>query len=158
MSGVPLESFSQPHGNSGDFFDTGCFRCHGDATPQNTAAASHLLSKTAGAAPGLIERCNVPTGPIADQTAAAQVCPRVCGEAAKVFLNRRRTGAGRKITRGRQPVASRRIIARPSGGSAAPNLSARMARPRLKALSVLSILRPRSENRTTRAPIAWRAA
>lgn len=81
LANASMESFSQPHANSGDFFDTGCFSCHGGATPQNTAAASHLLSKMAGAAPGLIERCNVPAGPIADQSAAGQVCPQVCGGA-----------------------------------------------------------------------------
>lgn len=81
LANASMESFSQPGSNSTDFFDIGCFSCHGDASPTNTAAASHLLSDTAGGAPGLIERCNVPAGAIDSQTAAGDICPQVCGSA-----------------------------------------------------------------------------
>lgn len=79
LANASMESFSQPHSNSSAFFDTGCFSCHGGATPQNTAKASHLLTKNAGASPGLMNRCDVKAGPISGQSQAETVCPQVCG-------------------------------------------------------------------------------
>ncbi|MEQ9243041.1 mannan-binding lectin [Roseovarius indicus] len=79
LANASMESFSQPHSNSSSFFDTGCFSCHGSATPQNTAKASHLLTKSAGASPGLMNRCDVKAGPISGQSQAETVCPQVCG-------------------------------------------------------------------------------
>lgn len=80
LANASMESFSQPHSSAGAFFDTGCFSCHGGAKPTNTAQASHLLSASAGAAPGLIERCDVKAGFIGDNSAAQSICPTVCGD------------------------------------------------------------------------------
>lgn len=81
LANSSMESFSQPTTNNTTFFDKGCFSCHGGATPQNTADASHLLTKAAGEAPGLMDRCDVKAGPIFDQAGADAQCPQACGDA-----------------------------------------------------------------------------
>ena len=60
LANSTLESFTQVDNG----FTNGCFSCHGGANSANTAAASHLLTRTAGGAPGLIERCDIKAGPI----------------------------------------------------------------------------------------------
>ncbi|MDU8926583.1 mannan-binding lectin [Alisedimentitalea sp. MJ-SS2] len=80
LANSSMESFSQPNSNSSSFFDTGCFSCHGGATPQNTAEASHLLTSEPGAAPGLMNRCNVKAD-FYDQSGAEAQCPLACGSA-----------------------------------------------------------------------------
>lgn len=74
LANSTLESFTQVDNG----FTNGCFSCHGGANSANTAAASHLLTRTAGGAPGLIERCDIKAGPISGQSAAEQICPTVC--------------------------------------------------------------------------------
>lgn len=79
LANSTLESFTQA--GAGHFFEKGCFSCHGGASGDNTALASHLLTSKPGAAPGLIERCDVKAGPIFDNAQAQQVCPDVCENA-----------------------------------------------------------------------------
>lgn len=79
LANSTLESYTQYDANS--FFQTGCLSCHGGASGQNTAASSHVLTSAPGAAPGLIERCDVKAGPIGSNEQAKEVCPNVCKDA-----------------------------------------------------------------------------
>ena len=79
LANATMESFTQAGANT--FFEKGCFSCHGGASGQNTAQASHLLTSAPGKAPGLIDRCDVKAGPIFDNAQAQQVCPGVCENA-----------------------------------------------------------------------------
>ena len=79
LANSSMESFSQPNSNGTKFFDTGCFSCHGGATPKNTAQASHLLTAAKGKPPGLMNRCDVKAGPILTQLQAETICPSTCG-------------------------------------------------------------------------------
>ena len=76
LSNSTMESFTQFDANN--FFQAGCFSCHGGANINNTAAASHLLTVEQGGAPGLIDRCNVKAGPLFSQADAEAKCPTVC--------------------------------------------------------------------------------
>ena len=76
LANSTLESYTQYAASS--FFETGCMSCHGGASGDNTAKSSHLLTSKEGAAPGLIERCDVKTQLISSNAQAADICPTVC--------------------------------------------------------------------------------
>ncbi|MFT5084028.1 MAG: hypothetical protein ACI9Y1_002080 [Lentisphaeria bacterium] len=77
LANSTLESYTQ----AGADFTKGCFTCHAGASENNTAAASHLLTSKSGAAPGLIDRCDVKAGPIMNDQQAQQLCPEACKNA-----------------------------------------------------------------------------
>jgi len=79
LANSTLESYTQYSASS--FFETGCMSCHGGASGDNTALASHLLTSAEGAVPGLIDRCDVKAGFIGSNEQAQTVCPTTCEDA-----------------------------------------------------------------------------
>ena len=79
LANSTLESYTQYDAQT--FFQTGCLSCHGGASEGNTAKSSHLLTAKAGAAPGLIERCDIKAGSILSNDQAKTVCPKTCENA-----------------------------------------------------------------------------